>query len=155
MGTIQTEASKVGYGVKSIFENVKTTSTSAFSSIIGKVSAGAAGILNGDVVGINEAEIPNMQNAIREYVTGLETHLAGVKADADTSNAFKGDYAAAVTTFVNSVCDACAAITSNLLEFNAKLDEVMAKYKEKDADVASTLTTQAGEIDSSYTKFTE
>lgn len=155
MGTITTEAQKLVWNAKSTFENLTSGAQDLFSSVVGRASAAASSILNGDVVGINGEEIPNMQAAIREYVNGLESHLNEVKQDADTSQAFKGEYAAAVKQFVEAVCDACDAIISNLLQFNQKLDEVYAKYQAKDTTMAADISGQAGELSASYTKYTE
>jgi len=155
MGTISTEAAKIAWNAKSTFQNLTSGAQDLFNSIVGRAGAAASSILNGDVVGINGAEVPNMQAAIREYVDNLQKHLDNVKTDADTSQAFQGEYAAAIKDFVTAVCDACGCIISNLLEFNKRLDEVYAKYQEKDTTMAADIKGQAGELSGSYTRYTE
>lgn len=155
MGTLSTEAQKVVWNVNSVIKNIGDGAEDIFNSIIGRVGSAAGGILNGDVVGINEAQIPAMQEAIRNYVNAIQSHLQTVNTSVDTNNAFKGEYAAAIKNFVQAVCTACECVTSNLLQFNKKLDEVYAKYLEKDTTMASEITAQAGEIESSFTRYTE
>lgn len=155
MGTLSTEAQKLSWNIKSTFEGFVSNAQNVFNSVIGRAGAAANSILNGDVVGINEAEIPNMQAAIREYVNNLQAHLDQVKTDADTSQAFKGEYAAAVKQFVEAVCTACECVISNLLQFNQRLEEVHQAYIAKDETMASDITAQAGELSSNFTKYTE
>lgn len=155
MGTLSTEAQKLTWSIKSDFQGFLSNAQNVFNSVVGRVGAAAGGILNGDVVGINEAEIPNMQAAIREYVNNLQTHLDQVKADADTSQAFKGEYAVAVKQFVEAVCTACECVISNLLQFNQRLEEVHQAYISKDTTMASDIQGQAGELSSNFTKYTE
>lgn len=155
MGTLSTEAQKLQWNIKSTFQGISSNAQSLFNSVIGRAGAAAGSILNGDVVGINEAEIPNMKQAIREYVNNLQTHLNEVKANADTTQAFKGEYSAAVTQFVEAVCTACECVISNLLQFNERLEEVYQAYLTKDTTMASDIKGQAGELESSFQKYTE
>lgn len=155
MGTLSTEAQRMAWNVKSDFQSIMSNAQNFFNSVIGRAGAAAGGILNGDVVGINVAEIGHMQEAIREYVNNLQTHLDQVKADADTSQAFMGDYASGVRAFVDAVCTACECVISNLLQFNQKLEEVKEKYLARDEQLNSELQAQAGELSSNFTKYTE
>lgn len=155
MGTFSTDAQKVIFNVKSTFGGIADSLQDAFQSVVGRVGATAAGLLNGDVVGINGAEIPNMQTAIRNYIDELQRHLDTVKTNTSTTNAFKGQYAMAVTEFVNAVCDACGCVISNLLEFNQRLDEVYAAYQAKDEQMASDIKAQGAELNSRFQRYTE
>lgn len=155
MGTLSTEAQKLAWNIKADFQGFVSNAQNAFNSVVGRVGAAASSIVNGDVIGINEAEIPNMKAAIREYVTNLEQHLEQVKSNADTSQAFKGEYAAAVRQFVEAVCTSCECIISNLLQFNERLEEVYQAYLTKDTTMASDIQGQAGELSSNFTKYTE
>lgn len=155
MGTLSTEAQKLTWNIKSDFQGLVSNAQNAFNTIVGRVGASASGILNGDVVGINENEIPNMQTAIREYVNNLQQHLDQVKEDAETDQAFRGGYATAVKQFVGAVCQACECVISNLLQFNERLEEVHQAYIYKDTTMAKDIQGQAGELSSNFTMYTE
>ncbi len=155
MGTLSTAAQKVAWDVNSTIQSLTSNAQSLFESVIGRAGAAAGAILQGDVVGINGAQVPAMQQAIREYVDKLNQHLQEVKTTADTTQAFKGEYAASVTAFVEAVCTACECVISNLLKFNQKLDEVYKAYQEKDTTMASDIKSQAGELEGSFQRYTE
>lgn len=146
-------------GIKSdLVSSVKTFGNNVqdvLNSIVGNVTSAASGIYGGDVVGINVDHIPTMQQAIRDYVAAIDQHLKEVNAQADTSNAYRGEFATAVHTYVEAVCDACGALTSQLLKFNETLEQVKASYTAQDDSLKSQLGSQASEINSAFTKYTE
>ena len=153
MGTISTEAQKVQWDVGQGLQGIFNTAKGWFDQVIGGARAVAGGILQGDVVGINGEHVPQMKAAVQRYIDGLNEHLKRVQVEADTSQAFKGDYAKAITDFVNAVCEACGCIISNLLIFNEKLEEVYQAYLAKDAELAANVTGQAGELNSQFTRY--
>lgn len=154
MGTIQTAAQKLAWDVNSNIKNMVQGFKDKCSAVVGRVKASAAGILNGDVVGINTDEVENMNKAIEEYVVALQKHLDEVKTEADNSNAFKGEYAEAVKDFVDAICESCGAVISYLREFENKLEDVREKYIAKDEEVASDIKSQAGDLRSQYQEYT-
>ena len=155
MGTIATNIQGLAWDVQSAFNNVASGFQSSVDGIIGTAGATIGGIISGDVVGININQVPNMQNAIREYVNNINQHLATVNQFATTENAFKGDYAVAVTQFVQAVCTACENYVSQLLQFSDKLGHIAEKYQEHDQELKSNIGTQATNMESAYTKYTE
>lgn len=155
MATIQNTIEGIKSDISSTFKNLSNGVQDKFNSIIGTISSSASGIYGGDVVGINIDEIPNMQQAIRDYVAAIDSHLDEVNKNADTANAYKGEFATAVKSYVEAVCQACGALTSQLLQFNETLEEVKTKYMSHDEDVKAQLSGQSAEINSSFTRYTE
>lgn len=153
MGTIQQMAQQVKYAAGQTLSNITSGIKSKFDEIVGGVQAKVEGMFNGDVVGINTNEIPNMQAAIKTYVEGLEAHLETMKNNATTDEAFKGQYASAITDFVSAVKDCCYAVISQLEAFSAQLDEVRRTYEERDQQLASDISSQADELRSAYQAF--
>ena len=150
--SLNQDAVKVAAEASGIINDVKTQSNSVYSDIIGSVN-NLQQFWHTTTVGINIDQIPIMKNAISLYVDRLNNHLNQVKRDADTSQAFKGDYARAVRSFVDAVCNSCANIISNLLAFNDDLDKVMEAYRQKDESMASEINSTAGNVDSAFTNY--
>lgn len=155
MGTIQSSVQGLAWDAQSTFNNLKSNFLGMIEGAVGGVSTAADALINGDTIGLNVDQIPAMRESIRNYVTNLNSHLDQVKADADTSQAFKGDYAQAVTSFVEAIVAACKAYISQLLEFSDKLEIVRQKYVEQDTELASSIGSQATELSSAYTEYKE
>lgn len=155
MSTLQNMVSGIQSNINSTLQNIMSGAQDTFNSIVGGITSTVSGLYSGDVVGINIEQIPPMQEAIRKYVEAIDEHLKEVNTNADTSNAYKGEFATAIKSYVEAVCSACGALTSNLLEFNAKLDEVRQKYQAHDEDLKSQLSSQASEMNSSFKRYTE
>lgn len=153
MGTIQQMAQEVKYAAGQALSNITSGIKNKFDEIVGGLQAKVEGLFSGDVVGINTNEIPNMQNAIASYIEGLEAHLIEMKTNATTDEAFKGQYAGAITDFVAAVKDCCYAVISQLEAFSAQLDEVKVTYEERDQQLASDISSQADELRSAYQAF--
>lgn len=118
--------------------------------VTGNIKATFTSVVSGtSYVGINGSKVTYMRDAIRTYVKAIQDHLDKVVADASTSNAFKGDYALAVTEYVKSVEEACKDFTTVLLEFSDNLDVIAELYHSKDAEFASSITSSAKEVQSS------
>lgn len=148
-----------------VVRNVANQSENAYAEIIGSAAhiggkgffglgAGASFQGGNTTVGINESQIPAMKTAIKEYINRLNEHLEQVKRDADTSQAFRGDYAAAIKNFVDAVCTSCHYIISNLEAFSDDLDKVLIAYQSKDQSMASDLNSAASGVDGAFTKYT-
>lgn len=150
MGTISNFVQNVKFSAGQAISSITDKAQSVFESIVGTVSAAFDGLVTGDVVGIDATQVPQMKQAISSYVEELKGHLDQMKTNAKTDDAFKGEYATAITEFVAAVNECCYAVISQLLAFNDVLDEVQAKYAEKDANMAKDITGQADELRSSY-----
>lgn len=156
MGTWRQEAQTVAWNVGQTIRNTTSQASGIFDSLVGGARAQLQGVLNGTtVVGINVNEIPNMRNAIRDYINGIEEHLNQVRTNADTSQAFKGDYAVAIQEYVSAICEACKCVTSNLLTFSDKLVEVQEKYQARDTELSSAISGSAGDIENSFARYQE
>lgn len=157
MATWQTELQKAKQTVATHFGNGKRAISDFFSGTVKKKVAEAnAFFKNGTtVVGINVNQIPAMKQAIREYVTSIETALKELK-NYDPEVAFKGeDIVPALKGYIDAVIETCGAIVSNMLAFNDQLTEVENAYKAKDEAAASTITSSAESTRSAYTRYTE
>ncbi len=146
MGSIKQEAQKISHNANEIVRNTTENLKSKFNAVISGLNARYKGVIAGDVVGINTNRIPEMQAAIRSYIDNLQDHLDTVVTNASTENAFKGQYAEAVTEFVTAVKEACKLVIEDLSAFSDELQEVADKYVAKDTDVTSDIRSQAESI---------
>ena len=85
----------------------------------------------------------------------INNNLDKVIEQTSTTNAFHGDYAAAITEYVTAVKETCKAYTSSLLEFSDKLDEIAYVYHKQDEAFASSIRNTATEASSSATTYQE
>lgn len=156
MGTWRQEAQSIKWDLG---QNIKSTvdkASNVFDSLVGGARAQLQGVLNGStVVGMNVGEIPNMRGAIRYYVEQVETHLKQVNEQADTTQAFKGEYATAIKEYVSAICTACECVTSNLLAFSDKLLVVQEAYQTRDAELKSAIGSSASDVQSSFSRYQE
>ena len=106
------------------------------------------------VVGINVNNIPAMKESVRKYVDNIKTALNELNAY-DPEVAFKGEYAQAMTVYIEAVKTACNAICSQMLAFNDQLTKVQEAYQAKDQATASTIKQTAESTSSAYTKYQE
>lgn len=156
MGTWRQEAQTVAWDVGQAVRSTTSQATGIFDSLVGGVKAQLQGVLNGSsVVGINVNEINNMRGAIRNYIAQLEEHLNQVRTNADTTQAFKGEYAVAIQEYVSAICEACKCVTSNLLIFSDKLVAVQEAYQARDTELKSAIGGSASDVQSSFTKYQE
>lgn len=154
MGTWRQEAQSIKWDLG---QNIKSTvdkASNIFDSLVGGARAQLQGVLNGStVVGMNVNEIPNMRNAIKYYVEQLEKHLEQVRIGADTTQAFKGEYATAIKEYVSAICEACGCVISNLLAFSDKLLAVQEAYQVRDAELKSAIGSSASDVQSSFSRY--
>lgn len=156
MGTWRQEAQKLNWDVNQNLKSYGDKAGNFWESLVGGASAQVQGLLNGStVVGINVNEIPNMRQAIRDYVTEIENHLEQVKINADTTQAFKGEYAVAIREYVAAISEACKCVTSNLLAFSDKLVDVQEAYQAQDETMKSTIAGSASDVESSFSRYQE
>lgn len=93
-----------------------------------------------DVVGISTKQIPEMRQAIRNYVDNVNQYLSGVQSELDPTIALKGTgMEAAVTDYIASVVKYCQGICSNLLAFSDKLAKVEEAWRSSDANMSNTI----------------
>lgn len=101
------------------------------------------------VVGINVNKIPDVQNAIDEYVRGLEEHINQIEANADPNAAFLSeDVQASVKNYLEKVKTYCKNLESQLIAFSDKLSEVRTAWETGTKNIASG-------VDSSNAAFSE
>jgi len=136
-------------GGKNLIEDVSTWC----NSLIGDVSAAITSEFGGDVVGINVNKIPDMIQAIEDYINKINNHLDEIKTNTSTENAMKGEYATAVKAYVGAACDVCYKITSQLRYFEDKLMMVQEAYTQKDQNLSSTISDTASEMNSSWSEY--
>lgn len=66
-----------------------------------------------DFKGINTNSIPVAKTAIENYITNIETHLNNLPAT-NVASAFKGQYAAAVATFIQNVASSAKVVLTEI-----------------------------------------
>lgn len=90
------------------------------------------------IVGIDATKVPQMRQQIRDSVTALQTHLDGIEAQANSSNAFRSEeIKTAVENYVDAIKDYCKALISDLLAFSDKLQEVREAWEQSTQNFAS------------------
>ena len=136
-------------GGKGLIEDVSTWCNNLFSSVGTAIDSA----FSGDIVGINANKIPDMINAIEEYINRINNHLNDIKTNTSTENAMKGEYAAAVRTYVGTACDVCYKIISQLRYFEDKLILVRDAYQQKDQNLSSTIADTSKEMESSWNEY--
>lgn len=138
--------------INSGISKIKDTFSSTVNRTIAEVESS---FRNGTtVVGINVNHIPAMKDAVRKYVDNIKNALNELNAY-DPQVAFKGEYAQAMTTYIEAVKTACNAICSQMLAFNDQLTKVQQAYEAKDQATASTIKQTADSTSSAYTEYQE
>jgi len=154
--TWKTEVQKVLFDASQDVKTKVSMLSSFFESQINQNAAEVFSFMNGSsVIGINVHEIPNMRNAIRIYVQDLERHLDEVATNADTSPAFKGEYAAAITSYVTAITHACKSVTTQLLAFSDQLKQVSDAYEAQDRTLSENIRRSASGAEEQYQRYEE
>lgn len=130
---------------RSVFSDLATKGSSSIIDTMGKYS----------VLGINVNAIDDMRFAIKVYVENIEEHLNSVRQEAMDTEAFKGQYAIAITEYVNSVCDVVRSLTNQLLAFSDKLVEIKEIYQERDISLTKSIGTSASNVQAGVNNYSE
>lgn len=133
-------------GIKNNAENIFSSTTkksiadveSAFSQV--------------SVVGMDVNKIPNMQNAIFDYVREVETALSNLQ-NHDPRMAFQGQQATALMTYIEEIKAVCNNVCSYMYAFSADLDQVQKAYESKDASLHSTIKSDATTTRSAFSEY--
>ena len=144
---------------RTMAEQVQATATqganlvvSSFSQLVRNIAGGAAGVgssiwnSGSTVVGINVNQIPQMQEAVNNYVQKLSDHLNEINSSLNTDMAFKGQYAAAVTEYVKAITQACQSVISQLKAFNDELNRVQEAYTQYDVKLSQNISNSSQEV---------
>ena len=108
-----------------------------------------------NVVGINAAKVPEMRDAIRQYVDNIITNIDAVDPLLSADLAFKSEEVqASIKTYITTVKESCASYVSGLLAFSDKLEDVYEAYQANISRVADNYTTITSSIDQKD-KYTE
>lgn len=104
------------------------------------------------VVGINANQVGTMREAIRNYVTGIQTEISKIQTDLDANGAFKGEEVqSAVRAYLTTVEDYAKALTSYLLTFSDKLKDVEEAWTSYVGTMAGNVTNTKGTFGSTQT----
>ena len=82
-----------------------------------------------------------------------EKLLDKIKEETSTATAMQGEYADATKVYVQTACDVCYKIVTQLRYFEDKLVSVQEAYAKKDQNMASTITQSASEMNSSWSEY--
>ena len=148
---VSNAAQSVGNAVKGGLEAVG----SWCKNLVADVGAQIDSSFNGDVVGINANKIPDIIDAIEEYIARVDKKLNKLKENANSSTvkAMQGEYAAATKLYVQTSSDVCYRIITQLRYFEDKLIAVGEAYTQKDQNMASTIQTSTSEMNSQWTEY--
>ena len=150
MGTLRTTFGNIGFSVSQGLDYIRSSFSTLLENILGTAQAGMESLVSGDVIGIDSTQIPAMQQAIDTYISDLNDQLATMEESAETSDAYKGQYAAAVSEFIAAIKTCCYNVISQLLAFKDQLTVVGEKYVDNDTSMATDIGTQTSEMSSMY-----
>lgn len=138
------EVSSAEMPTGSIFSNVINQRNSQREAGTGTFNSG-----DYDVVGINTSMIPQMRQAIREYVDKINEYLNQVQANTDPSIALKGTgMEQAVKEYIQNVVKYCQVLCSNLLVFSDKLVKVEEAWRTSDQNMTNKVNFGSSELNS-------
>lgn len=107
------------------------------------------GLFTKSVMGISASKVPEMKEAITNYVSGIQDIIKRVE-DKEASAGFKGEYAIAISNYVTSVKLVCTKIVAELKLFSDKLDLIKAAYEASDTKLAEALASGKGSLLSNF-----
>ena len=128
------------------FVNDTINRRQAVMTTIGDSVSWAAGVT---VVGIDATKVPQMMEAINEYVEKVKKHLDGINPQADANKAFKGEeLQRAVESYINRVKAYCFNLTSQLRAFSDKIADIQTAYNLSLQDAADNFNQMASALES-------
>lgn len=153
---IDNNSQSVSWDVGNDINSANAQASNAFSEISTNGSSNIIDTLGKyNIVGININAIDEMRFAIRVYVENIESHLNSVQQDAMDTYAFKGQYANAISEYVQAVCDVVKSLTSQLLAFSDKLVDIKNAYQEKDVNLSSSINSAISNTQSGVNYYNE
>lgn len=153
---IDNNSQSVSWDVGNDINSANAQARNAFSEISTNGSSNIIDTLGKyNIVGININAIDEMRFAIRVYVENIESHLNSVQQDAMDTYAFKGQYANAISEYVQAVCDVVKSLTSQLLAFSDKLVDIKNAYQEKDVNLSSSINSAISNTQSGVNYYNE
>lgn len=108
-----------------------------------------------DVIGLNATKISDMQAAINEMVTNIQSKIGELQTEIDSEQAFKGpEMKTALEQYLTQVVTYCNNLTSNLKAFNDKLSDVKNQWETATGNMSQQVNTTGGKFStgSSYTE---
>ena len=137
-----TQATAIDTSAATVATTSAREATRSASSVGGGGNSFFANFFGGgggfSIVGIDANRVPEMREQIRNSVNAIQTHLDGIEAQTNSSNAFRSEEVKqAVENYVNSVKDYCKALISDLLAFSDKLQEVREAWERSTQNFAS------------------
>ena len=108
-----------------------------------------------DVAGMNVENIPQIIDAVNQYVAAIDRQIANLEnADAERRNAFRGEeLQAAVAGFINSCREHLLDISSHLRSFNGRLRDVGETYRRNVATNATDVSAQAQTLQGATSRY--
>lgn len=131
-------------------KTAKNTSDNVLGSITKKYIADVNSCFTQtSVVGINVNAIPNMKNAIMNYVNDIHQVLSRLQ-NYDPRIAFQGEQANALMVYIEDIKNICSNVCSNMYTFVLDLDQIRTAYETKDVDVNATIRTDSATTKSAF-----
>ena len=148
MGFLGVNWGGVGNSIQSTVSDFGSWITGGWNNLMGTVSTGLNSVINGnDLVGISVQNIPDMKDAVRQAVQNLDNKLNEFRAAGQPAQAFSGQYRDAIIKYIDAVKEATQVLTSQLLVFNDRLDQVGTNYVIRDGVVAESITDAGTKLD--------
>ena len=148
-GTVSSELNHLARGASGIYDQAKQW----IGSLVDGVGSKVQSAVNGDVIGIKAAEIPEMQRAITKYINDVNAAMEQFASQLDTSTAFAGGHSEQIKGYVVAVSTACSNVTSNMKYFNDRLTAIREAFEKRNADLASQFTDNASDIKSRFQEY--
>ena len=134
--------------------------TTLGSSVINKVTNAVGNyvaqfgsqLMNGNMAGINYETAAEINQAIENYIKKIDEDIQQVSNNAADSSrkGLRGqEMNAAIGEFVKGIKDAAHNHTTQLRQFQQMLNQAIAAYKQRDAEISGSLNDAAGEARSS------
>ncbi len=123
-----------------------TGARSTFDGIVGTATAGLSSLWSGGFVGMSEAGIEELKNAINTYCNDVQSIIDGFNEEGDIDGAFKGETNVAAREFIRAVKALLNAYVSTMRKFKDEANEAWTNWKQSSQDISTQVQANADDI---------
>lgn len=125
------------------------------SGIQGWAGAIKTSVANGSAfVGLNYEQVPNIRQAIRDYVKKIQDAANGLNDAAQAENAVKGEVVAATQQYLKALKEVLDAYITGLLVYSDNMERYYLAYKTSDTTLSSDVSQEATSLSNSAADLT-
>ena len=125
------------------------------SGIQGWAGAIKTSVANGSAfVGLNYEQVPNIRQAIRDYVKKIQDAANGLNDAAQAENAVKGEVVAATQQYLKALKEVLDAYITGLLVYSDNMERYYRAYKTSDTTLSSDVSQEATSLSNSAADLT-